>query len=108
VESPSTRIMAAFLKELLPTAKKALVVLDEHNETVWLSLRNLPNVEVRVAPAFSTRDIIDGGIVVLTRAAAEKVDAQWNDGKTNADAAAPVPADVVQATAGAVTGQEEA
>ncbi|MDX1932077.1 MAG: 50S ribosomal protein L4 [Capsulimonadales bacterium] len=92
IESPSTKAMAAFLNEIVPTAKKSLVVVEEHNETLWLSLRNLPNVTVRVAPAFSTRDVIDGGIIVMTRAAAEKVDAQWNDGKGTAGAAENIEA----------------
>jgi large subunit ribosomal protein L4 len=85
VESPSTKTLAVFLQELVPTAKKSLVVVAEHDETLWLSLRNLPNVVVRVAPQFSTRDIIDGGIIVMTRAAAEKVDAQWDDSKADTD-----------------------
>jgi hypothetical protein len=35
-------------------------------------------VTLRVAPNFSTRDVVDGGMVILTRAAAEKIEAQWS------------------------------
>lgn len=82
----STKTAAAFLREIAPTAKKSLVIVEEHDEIVWKSLRNIDNIEVRVAPQFSTRDVVDGGIVVITRAAAEKIDAQWNDKKEAVDA----------------------
>lgn len=97
----STKTAATFLNEVAPAAKKLLVIVEEHNEIVWKSLRNIGSVTVRVAPQFSTRDVVDGGIVVITRAAAEKIDATWNDGKvvtetTDAgddDAATPVAAE---------------
>lgn len=82
-EKPSTKTAAAFLAEVAPGAKKYLVVLEASDELTYRSLRNIAGVEVRVAPNFSTRDVVDGGVVVLTRGAAEKVDAQWNDGKAN-------------------------
>jgi large subunit ribosomal protein L4 len=77
----STKIAAAFIGEIVPNAKKVLVIVEEHQEVTWKSLRNIANVTVRVAPQFSTRDVVDGGIVLITRAAAEKIDATWNDGK---------------------------
>jgi large subunit ribosomal protein L4 len=78
-DAPSTKPVAAFLQEVAPNAKKSLVIVEAHQENVWKSLRNIANVTVRVAPQFSTRDVIDGGIVVITRAAAEKIDATWGD-----------------------------
>jgi len=75
----STKTAAAFLKEVAVEAKKSLIIVEESNEVVYKSLRNIANVTLRVAPAFSTRDVVDGGIVVITRAAAEKIDRQWND-----------------------------
>jgi large subunit ribosomal protein L4 len=75
----STKTAAAFLKEVAAEAKKSLIIVEESNETVYKSLRNIENVTLRVAPAFSTRDVVDGGVVVITRAAAEKIDRQWGD-----------------------------
>jgi large subunit ribosomal protein L4 len=81
----STKTAAAFLKEVAPNAKKSLVIVEEHNQVVYNSLRNIEGVTVRVAPAFSTRDVVDGGVVVVTRAAAEKLEvwgaAQGNTGE---------------------------
>lgn len=78
-DAPSTKPVAAFLQEVAPNAKKSLVIVEAHEENVWKSLRNIAHVTVRVAPAFSTRDVIDGGIVVITKAAAARIDAAWND-----------------------------
>jgi large subunit ribosomal protein L4 len=75
----SAKTAAAFLKEVAAEAKKSLIIVEESNEVVYKSIRNIANVTLRVAPAFSTRDVVDGGIVVITRAAAEKIDRQWND-----------------------------
>lgn len=73
----STKAAAAFLAEVAPGAKKSLVILGETTENVFKSLRNIGNATLRIAPNFSTRDVVDGGIVVITRAAAEKIEAQW-------------------------------
>ena len=73
-ETPSTKTAAAFLAAVNGGAKKSLVIVDSHNETVYRSLRNIEGITVRVAPGFSTRDVVDGGIVVVTRAAADKIE----------------------------------
>ena len=73
----STKTAALFIKELLGENKKTLVIVEAANEVVYKSLRNIENVTVRIAPVFSTRDVVDGGLVIITRAAAEKIDAQW-------------------------------
>lgn len=74
----STKTAAAFLKEI-GVAKKALVILEDEDEVAIKSLRNIASVEVRVAPAFSTRDVVDGGLVIVTRKATEKIEAMWGD-----------------------------
>jgi large subunit ribosomal protein L4 len=68
-----------FLAQVAAEAKKSLVIVEESNEVVYKSIRNIANVTLRVAPAFSTRDVVDGGVVVITRAAAEKIDRQWGE-----------------------------
>jgi large subunit ribosomal protein L4 len=81
----STRTAATFLAAVTGGAKKSLVIIEAHDETVYKSLRNIDGVTVRVAPVFSTRDVVDGGIVVITRGAADKIESQW--GETAAAAA---------------------
>lgn len=77
LEKISTKAGAQFLQAINEGARKSLVILAERDEAVFKSLRNLPGVTLRIAPVISTRDVVDGGIVVVTRAAAEKLDATW-------------------------------
>ncbi len=58
MDTHSTKTAAALLKSLGVTGK-TLVVLPEVNLTIYKSFRNIPGVEVRVAPQFSVRDILD-------------------------------------------------
>ncbi len=74
----STKTAATFLSGL-GEAKKMLVIVEAHDEIVNKSLRNIGNLEIRVAPQFSTRDVIDGGLVVITRAAVDVIENQWGD-----------------------------
>ena len=73
----STKAAAKLLTDATGGAKKSLVVLEGADETAFKSLRNIEGVTIRIAPVLSTRDIVDGGVVVLTKAAAEKLDATW-------------------------------
>jgi large subunit ribosomal protein L4 len=73
----STKEAVKVLQSVTGGAKKSLVILDEADPTVVKSMRNLPGVVIRIAPGVSTRDIIDGGIVVATKAAVLKMDATW-------------------------------
>jgi large subunit ribosomal protein L4 len=79
-ETPSTKAAVEFLAGVGVTlGKKTLVVLPSHDEVAIKSLRNIDNLTLRVAPAFSTRDVVDGGLVVLTRGAVEKVEELLGD-----------------------------
>ena len=78
LEGISTKTAAAFLADVSGGAKKSLVVIEAGDATAFKSLRNIAGVTVRVAPTISTRDVVDGGVVVLTQAAAKKLDATWS------------------------------
>ena len=50
LEGISTKTAALFIKEIAPTAKKSLVIVEDGNDTVHKSLRNLANITVRTGP----------------------------------------------------------
>ena len=79
METHSTKTAAALLTTLGITGK-ALIVLAETNLTIYKSFRNIPGITVRVAPAFSVRDVLDANQIVMTQAALDKLDAVY--GKT--------------------------
>ena len=72
LEKISTRTMAGILNSL-GAFGKTLVVLDSFNEVIAKSTRNIPGVQLRVAPAVSVRDILDAEKVVMTSGAVEKL-----------------------------------
>ncbi len=76
METHSTKTAAALLKTLGVTGK-TLVVLPETNLTIYKSFRNIPGVTVRVAPAFSVRDVLDATRIIMTQGALDKLDAVY-------------------------------
>jgi large subunit ribosomal protein L4 len=73
LDAISTKRMAAFLDGLGAT-RKSLVVLDGVSEEIRMSSRNIPGVELRIAPAVSVRDILNADKIVMTRAAVAKLE----------------------------------
>jgi len=73
IETHSTKAAAAVLKSL-GIKGKALIVLPDVNLTIYKSFRNIPGITVRVAPAFSVRDVLDAEQIVMTQGALSKLD----------------------------------
>jgi len=70
-----TRHAVQFLKALhIDDPNRVLVLLPEHDETVWKSFRNLPGVEVRISPAVSVRDVLVARRVITTPEALRKLE----------------------------------
>jgi large subunit ribosomal protein L4 len=72
----STKTAAAFLTGLGITGK-TLVILGEHTPVIYKSFRNIPGIEVRVAPAFSVRDVMDATQIVIVKSALDVLNAQF-------------------------------
>jgi len=70
-EAPKTKQVADALKSLQLTGKKTLFVVDEFNDNLFLSLRNLPKVETSVLADMNTYDIVNADVLVLTENAAK-------------------------------------
>lgn len=77
IDTHSTKTAAALLKSLNVTGK-TLVVLPEVNLTIYKSFRNIPGVEVRVAPQFSVRDILDAQTIIIVQDALDTLNAIWD------------------------------
>ncbi len=65
----STKQMAQFL-DSVDAIGRTLVVLDALTSEVLLSSRNIPGVSLRVAPAVSVRDLLAAEKIIMTKAAA--------------------------------------
>src|SRR5580765_5967671 len=62
-EAPKTKLVAEALKNLKLSDKKTLLVVDEINDHLFLSLRNLPKVEGRILIDMNTYDIIHADVL---------------------------------------------
>jgi len=68
----STKAMVGIL-DGLEAFGRTLLVLDAITDQIRLSSRNIPGVELRVAPAMSVRDVLNADKIIMTRAAVKKL-----------------------------------
>ena len=54
--------------------KKAYVVINENDEKVVLSARNIPNVQTALTNTINVYDVMNGGTVVLTKDAVKTIE----------------------------------
>ncbi len=68
----STKAMAAFL-DSVEAFGRTLIIADTISDELRLSVRNIPGVELRLSPAVSVREILNAEKIIMTKAAAEKL-----------------------------------
>lgn len=71
MDAPKTKQVVTLLKGLNAEKKKALVVYPEHNDHLFLSLRNIPTVKSSLLSDINTYNIINAELMVFTEAAAK-------------------------------------
>jgi len=73
MDSISTKKMAAFL-DSVEAFGRTLIVLEGLSEEVKKSSRNIPGVELRIAPAIGVRDVLNADKIIITREAVQKLE----------------------------------
>ncbi len=71
MEAPKTKAFSGILKSLNIGKKKALFVIPEYNDNMYLSLRNVPGVNGSLLSDMNTYDILDANVLVMTESAAK-------------------------------------
>ena len=69
---PSAKSARKILADL-GRPRRALVVLEKHDEMVWKSFRNFPGVAVRTADDVCAHDLVAAALVIAQSAAMEKL-----------------------------------
>lgn len=69
--APKTKDFAAVLSALNVSDKKALFVIPEYNDTVYLSARNIPSVMAVLLSDLNTYDLVNADVIVFTESAAK-------------------------------------
>jgi large subunit ribosomal protein L4 len=70
-DTPKTKEFVSVLSNLNIAGKKALVVIPDYNDNLYLSLRNLPRVVGTLLADVNTYDLINSDVLVLTESAAK-------------------------------------
>lgn len=71
METPKTKTFSTILKSLNIGRKKALFVIPEYNDNMYLSLRNVAGVSGTLLSDMNTYDILNANVLVLTESAAK-------------------------------------
>lgn len=71
MENPKTKQFVDLMKGLSVENKKALFVLPEYNDGVYLSSRNIPNAATALLSDMNTYDIVNADVLVFTEGAAK-------------------------------------
>ncbi len=71
LESPKTKQLVDVMKSLNVADKKTLVVLPEYNDNLYLSTRNVPNLDSTLLSDINTYEVMNADVLVLTEGAAK-------------------------------------
>ena len=71
MDTPKTKQVAAMLKGIKADNKKALFIIPEYNDNLYLSLRNLYNVGSTLLTDMNTYDIMNADVLVISEGAAK-------------------------------------
>lgn len=71
IDVPKTKQFSGIITALNVADKKALFVVPEYNETLYLSSRNIPNAATVLLSDVNTYEIVNADVLVLTESAAK-------------------------------------
>ena len=71
LDTPKTKSFTEMLSNLEVFGKKALFVMPEYNDNVYLSYRNVPFVKGTLLSDMNTYDVVNADVLVLTESAAK-------------------------------------
>lgn len=66
-EAPKTSKVAGVLKKMGVYGKRTLLVVDQQNDAVWKSVRNIDKLETTLAHQLNTYDLMKAEALVLTQ-----------------------------------------
>jgi len=71
LDSPKTKEVAAMLDAIRVSDKKALFVVPDYSDNLFLSARNIPSVLTSMLADLNTYDLVNADVLVLTEEAAK-------------------------------------
>jgi len=74
MEAPKTKALHGILDKMGFAGGTCLLVLDQYDEKIFLSGRNIPGLELRTANGLHAYDILNSDQVVFTKSALQKLE----------------------------------
>jgi len=74
MEAPKTKALHGILDKMGCAEGTCLLVLDQYDEKIFMSGRNIPGLELRTANGLHAYDILNSDQVVFTKSALEKLE----------------------------------
>ncbi len=71
MESPKTKHLMDVMAGLKVATKKTLFIMPEHNDNLYLSTRNVPNIASILLSDINTYDVMNADVLVMTESAAK-------------------------------------
>ena len=71
MDAPKTRTFSGILKSLNIGRKKALFIIPEYDDNMYLSLRNVQGINGTVISDMNTYDILNANVLVFSESAAK-------------------------------------
>jgi len=71
METPATKQFTQIFSTIVPESRKALFIMPEHNENIYMSFRNAPSICGTLLSDINTYDIMNSDTVVFTESAAK-------------------------------------
>ena len=81
MDTPKNKTFSGILNNLNLGRKKALVVIPEYNDNLYLSLRNVQGVNGTVISDMNTYDILNANVMILTESAAKLFSVEVAEGE---------------------------
>ena len=81
MDTPKTKTFSGILNNLNLGRKKALVVIPEYNDNLYLSLRNVQGVNGTVISDMNTYDILNANVMILRDSAAKLFSVELAEGQ---------------------------
>ncbi len=78
LEAPKTKDFVNIAKNLKVDGKKALVVLPDADKNVYLSARNLQEVQIELAANLNTYEVLNADVLVLAEGSLKTIDTILN------------------------------
>jgi len=78
MDTPKTKAFLDVLQSLSVQNEKCLLVVEEVNRNVYLSVRNIPNAKVITADKLNTYDIMNATHLLLSEKAVDQIEAMFN------------------------------